>query len=106
MQCRSADLPGYRRPELAKRKKEAASPLFSQANKTSKLQTELGTYHLQYDFQNPAPWLQSNSGDFEITIALKPQCVAKVPTDMATWPSRDELLDHFAKARSMRQSFE
>jgi len=44
---------------------------FDQANKTSKLQTELGTYHLQYDEDNP------------------------VPTNMCTWPSRDDLLRHF-----------
>lgn len=42
-----------------------------QANKTSKLQTELGTYHLQFDEDNP------------------------VPKNMSTWPSRDELLKHF-----------
>lgn len=44
---------------------------WDQANKTSKLQTELGTYHLQYDEDYP------------------------VPTNMPTWPSRDELLRHF-----------
>eukprot|EP00439_Symbiodinium_sp_Y106_P053433 s2379_g7.t1 len=59
-----------------RRNKVGGTSWISQANKTSKLQTELGTYHLQYDFQNP------------------------VPTDMATWPSRDELLDHFAKVSS------
>lgn len=42
-----------------------------QANKTSKLQTELGTYHLQFD------------EDYT------------VPTNMSTWPNRDELLQHF-----------
>eukprot|EP00747_Dinoflagellata_sp_TGD_P020934 gnl/TRDRNA2_/TRDRNA2_128159_c0_seq2.p1 gnl/TRDRNA2_/TRDRNA2_128159_c0~~gnl/TRDRNA2_/TRDRNA2_128159_c0_seq2.p1 ORF type:complete len:657 (+),score=134.35 gnl/TRDRNA2_/TRDRNA2_128159_c0_seq2:54-2024(+) len=42
-----------------------------QANTTSKLQTELGTYHLQYDEDNP------------------------VPKNMKTWPTRDELLAHF-----------
>ncbi|CAE7320740.1 TNPO1 [Symbiodinium sp. CCMP2456] len=59
-----------------RRDKVGGTSWISQANKTSKLQTELGTYHLQYDEQNP------------------------VPTDMATWPSRDELLDHFAKVSS------
>lgn len=44
-----------------------------QANETSKLQTELGTYHLQYDPDNP------------------------VPTNMTSWPSRDDLLKHFAE---------
>jgi len=42
-----------------------------QANETSKLQTELGTYHLQYDEDNP------------------------VPKNMSTWPSTAELLQHF-----------
>ncbi|CAE7698912.1 unnamed protein product [Symbiodinium microadriaticum] len=42
-----------------------------QANTTSKLQTELGTYHLQYDEDNP------------------------VPKNMSTWPSTAELLQHF-----------
>jgi len=42
-----------------------------QANSTSKLQTELGTYHLQFDEDNP------------------------VPRDMPTWPTRDQLLAHF-----------
>ncbi|CAE7545732.1 unnamed protein product [Symbiodinium natans] len=42
-----------------------------QANTTSKLQTELGTYHLQYDEDNP------------------------VPQNMSTWPSTEELLKHF-----------
>jgi len=42
-----------------------------QANTTSKLQTELGTYHLQYDEDNP------------------------VPKNMNTWPSTDELIKHF-----------
>ncbi|CAK8987703.1 unnamed protein product, partial [Durusdinium trenchii] len=42
-----------------------------QANATSKLQTELGTYHLQYDEDNP------------------------VPKNMSTWPSTAELLEHF-----------
>mmetsp|Transcript_46817 Transcript_46817/g.100111 ORF Transcript_46817/g.100111 Transcript_46817/m.100111 type:complete len:628 (-) Transcript_46817:54-1937(-) len=41
------------------------------ANPTSKLQTEKGVYHLQYD------------ADYQI------------PKDMSTWPSRRELLDHF-----------
>ncbi|CAE7367385.1 Cdc40, partial [Symbiodinium necroappetens] len=59
-----------------RRDKVGGTSWISQANKTSKLQTELGTYHLQYDEQNP------------------------VPKDMATWPSRDELLDHFAKVSS------
>mmetsp|Transcript_136360 Transcript_136360/g.303954 ORF Transcript_136360/g.303954 Transcript_136360/m.303954 type:complete len:656 (-) Transcript_136360:45-2012(-) len=43
----------------------------SQANKTSKLQTELGSYHLQYDESNP------------------------VPTNLPPWPTRDQLLQHF-----------
>ncbi|CAE7223970.1 unnamed protein product [Symbiodinium sp. CCMP2592] len=43
------------------------------ANPTSKLQTELGVYHLQYD----------------------PDCL--VPKDMKTWPTRDDLLDHFER---------
>lgn len=43
----------------------------NQANKTSKLQTELGTYHLNYDEDYP------------------------VPKDMPTWPNRDQLLVHF-----------
>eukprot|EP00434_Breviolum_minutum_P034925 symbB.v1.2.030916.t1/scaffold3532.1/size54609/2 len=42
-----------------------------QANETSKLQTELGTYHLQYDEDNP------------------------VPKNMSTWPSTAELVKHF-----------
>jgi len=42
-----------------------------QANKTSKLQTELGTYHLQYDEENP------------------------VPKNLPPWPTRDQLLEHF-----------
>merc|ERR1740139_2072489 len=42
-----------------------------QANVTSKLQTELGTYHLQYDEDNP------------------------VPKNMQTWPTAGELLVHF-----------
>jgi len=41
------------------------------ANAASKLQTELGTYHLQYDEDNP------------------------VPKNMPTWPNRAELLRHF-----------
>lgn len=41
------------------------------ANPTSKLQTELGVYHLQYDFDYPGP------------------------KGLKTWPSRDELLEHF-----------
>mmetsp|Transcript_88490 Transcript_88490/g.286558 ORF Transcript_88490/g.286558 Transcript_88490/m.286558 type:complete len:627 (+) Transcript_88490:118-1998(+) len=41
------------------------------ANPTSKLQTELGVYHLQYDLDYPAP------------------------KGLKTWPSRDELLQHF-----------
>ncbi|CAE8634061.1 unnamed protein product, partial [Polarella glacialis] len=41
------------------------------ANETSKLQTEMGTYHLQYDEDNP------------------------VPKNMSTWPSTAELLRHF-----------
>jgi len=44
---------------------------WDQANTTSKLQTELGTYHLQYDEYHP------------------------VPKNMSTWPTRDELLVHF-----------
>lgn len=44
---------------------------WDQANTTTKLQTEMGTYHLQYDEDNP------------------------VPTNMSTWPTRDELLEHF-----------
>mmetsp|Transcript_17724 Transcript_17724/g.44887 ORF Transcript_17724/g.44887 Transcript_17724/m.44887 type:complete len:642 (+) Transcript_17724:61-1986(+) len=44
---------------------------WDQANKTSKLQTELGTYHLQYDEDNP------------------------VPTNLPPWPTRDQLLAHF-----------
>mmetsp|Transcript_29155 Transcript_29155/g.53686 ORF Transcript_29155/g.53686 Transcript_29155/m.53686 type:complete len:636 (-) Transcript_29155:69-1976(-) len=45
----------------------------NQANKTSKLQTELGTYHLQYD-EDYSP-----------------------PKDLPPWPSRDQLLAHFKK---------
>ena len=56
-----------------RRDKVGGTSWISQANKTSKLQTELGTYHLQYDEMNP------------------------VPKDMSTWPTRDELLEHFAK---------
>ncbi|CAK0868368.1 unnamed protein product, partial [Prorocentrum cordatum] len=41
------------------------------ANDSSKLQTEMGCYHLQYDEDNP------------------------VPTDLPTWPSRAQLLRHF-----------
>lgn len=41
------------------------------ANPTSKLQTELGVYHLQYDDQN------------------------SLPENLGTWPSRDDLLRHF-----------
>jgi len=44
---------------------------WDQANTTSKLQTELGVYHLQYDEDNP------------------------VPTNLPTWPTRDQLLEHF-----------
>ena len=68
------------------------------ANKTSKLQTELGTYHLQYDEQNPVrPIWKSISvyGPLGPSVSPNP---SKVPTDMPTWPSRDELLQHFAKA--------
>lgn len=43
----------------------------AQANPTSKLQTELGVYHLQYDSEY-AP-----------------------PKGVPTWPSRSDLLDHF-----------
>mmetsp|Transcript_21045 Transcript_21045/g.44885 ORF Transcript_21045/g.44885 Transcript_21045/m.44885 type:complete len:642 (+) Transcript_21045:55-1980(+) len=46
---------------------------WDQANTTSKLQTELGAYHLEFHEDNP------------------------VPTDMKTQPSRDELLAHFKK---------
>ncbi|CAJ1360802.1 unnamed protein product [Effrenium voratum] len=56
-----------------RRNKVGGTSWISQANKTSKLQTELGTYHLQFDENNP------------------------VPVGMSTWPSRDELLEHFAK---------
>jgi len=42
------------------------------ANPTSKLQTELGVYHLQYDKDYPIP-----------------------RATMRTWPTRDELLRHF-----------
>jgi len=56
-----------------RRDKVGGTSWIAQANKTSKLQTELGTYHLQYDEINP------------------------VPKSMSTWPSRDELLDHFAQ---------
>jgi len=44
---------------------------WDQANTTSKLQTELGAYHLQYDEANP------------------------VPTNLPPWPTRDQLLAHF-----------
>jgi len=40
------------------------------ANPTSRLQTELGVYHLQYDPSNPIP-------------------------SMPTWPTRQDLLEHF-----------
>lgn len=45
------------------------------ANRTSKLQTELGAYHLQYgqDYKLPR-------------------------SSMKTWPTRDELLVHFKEA--------
>lgn len=56
-----------------RRNKVGGTSWISQANKTSKLQTELGTYHLQFDEIND------------------------VPKDMSTWPSRDELLEHFHK---------
>mmetsp|Transcript_35151 Transcript_35151/g.81022 ORF Transcript_35151/g.81022 Transcript_35151/m.81022 type:complete len:618 (-) Transcript_35151:111-1964(-) len=56
-----------------RRDKVGGTSWISQANKTSKLQTELGTYHLQYDAMNP------------------------VPKQMSTWPTRDELLEHFAQ---------
>jgi len=54
-----------------RRNKVGGTSWIAQANRTSKLQTELGTYHLQYDEDNP------------------------VPKNMPTWPSRDELLQHF-----------
>lgn len=54
-----------------RRDKVGGSSWIAQANKASKLQTELGTYHLQWDEDYP------------------------VPTNMPTWPSRDELLQHF-----------
>jgi len=56
---------------IDRRNQVGGTSWIAQANKTSKLQTELGTYHLQYDEENP------------------------VPTNMPTWPSRDQLLEHF-----------
>lgn len=56
-----------------KHPKVGGTSWWDQANKTSKLQTELGTYHLQFDEDNPPP------------------------TNMKTWPSRDELLEHFSQ---------
>lgn len=44
------------------------------ANQTTKLQTEAGSYHLQYYFE----WLPP-------------------PTDMPTWPSRDQIISHFQR---------
>ena len=38
-----------------RRDKVGGTSWIAQANKTSKLQTELGTYHLQYDEINPVP---------------------------------------------------
>mmetsp|Transcript_21850 Transcript_21850/g.61079 ORF Transcript_21850/g.61079 Transcript_21850/m.61079 type:complete len:622 (+) Transcript_21850:86-1951(+) len=56
-----------------RRSKVGGTSWIAQANRNSKLQTEMGTYHLQYDEDNP------------------------IPKNMSTWPSRDELLQHFAQ---------
>lgn len=58
---------------IDRRNRVGGTSWIAQANKTSKLQTEIGTYHLQYDDGNP------------------------VPTNLPTWPSRDQLLMHFAE---------
>mmetsp|Transcript_109510 Transcript_109510/g.194152 ORF Transcript_109510/g.194152 Transcript_109510/m.194152 type:complete len:662 (+) Transcript_109510:65-2050(+) len=54
-----------------RRHKVGGTSWIAQANPTSKLQTELGSYHLQYDEDNP------------------------VPTNLPPWPTRDQLLMHF-----------
>lgn len=54
-----------------RRNKVGGTSWIAQANPTSKLQTELGGYHLQWDEDNP------------------------VPKNLPPWPTRDQLLVHF-----------
>ena len=59
-----------------------------EANTTSKLQTELGTYHLQYDearlFCGATFWTKNATWEDN-----------PVPKNMSTWPSTAELVKHF-----------
>jgi len=55
-----------------KHEKVGGTAWVTNANPTSKLQTELGVYHLQYDKDYPIP-----------------------RATMKTWPTRDDLLEHF-----------
>jgi len=56
---------------MDRRSEVGGTSWWGQANRTTRLQTELGTYHLQYDDKNP------------------------VPKNLPAWPTRDEVRKHF-----------